>query len=1011
MRRIQAPGIEINEIDKSAYNEQFDESLVDTTSLMCGFADKGQDYEPQYINSMNQFIDAYGYPTNEAERYFYYGAKEVLDNRGQLICAKLPYDNNVLDKICYTTYSLNNKLVEISTVFSIINQDLLNINLSVHQVIPDNSFFDVLNMVKLGKTGFESLAEFNNEKISKYSEDLIDFAFNTCNVSLDRWNTYEKYCKSSFVGVHTFLKLLNYKIPSERDFEQAIETDLNNYLKDEDNYPYTNVHADIPLQNFSDLEDLEKIAIKMYKTYKDKMAISENGESISSLFDYIAKDFVMQKSLFQIKQYFYDLGSYIEPYFNEIKEHDDTDFQKWNSNHYWKIDFSNLSNYIDNERDILSYSYGDIRNIDDTITSYVELKSLDSVDIRTIVEKDGKTRTLSTYNTGFISINDFDKLKVNQAKVPENTLRIYDISRTNYVKNSDNDLECLGILPVVTTAANALYFQKIAKDQYSAEAYNVMAKIQTVFSKGNWKDISENRYYDVDNNDYMFDSVLSCTPIKSGYSDIALQSFPILNYTASHHIDRNYLKQIGIVVFKMTKSPTTNRIQLLPVESFVGSLDYNGKDFGTKAQNFIDFQVNDKSKYINVFSNFKFNDQNYNVKNQPIDDASMFMIKNQTATSLGFYEKDCYKYISLKNSISKPLDRIFDTLRNIDTINIDLVIDGGVSTIAQYIVSTKIKSEKSNNIAKRIEDELGYYDIHSDNSANFNITNQNSTSTWRSILQKYDNFCKNVRKDCMFLADALRPTCITGDQKNIRSSAAGNDIFNTVIQSLRYQINLNTSYGAGYCNWCYVFDNISNMYFWLPPSINAAGKYIYTDTYFNYWDAPAGLNRGILENTYGIAFNPTNDEAGYIYNQSWNYAIQYPIYGYVIEGQKTFQLEKTAFDRVNVRRLFLKMEKLVYRIAKRFCYEGNTSYMRQRFVDTIRPIFEEAIQGSGISEYVIICDERNNKTINIENHELHCTIAVRPVKTIEFIVLNFIAMPQSGSFTEETILNMTPYYS
>jgi len=87
-----------------------------------------------------------------------------------------------------------------------------------------------------------------------------------------------------------------------------------------------------------------------------------------------------------------------------------------------------------------------------------------------------------------------------------------------------------------------------------------MAKIQTVFSKGNWKDISENKYYDVDNNDYMFDSVLSCTPIKSGYSDIALQSFPVLNYTASHHIDRNYLKQIGIVVFKMTKSPTTNRI-------------------------------------------------------------------------------------------------------------------------------------------------------------------------------------------------------------------------------------------------------------------------------------------------------------------------------------------------------------------------------------------------------------------------------------------------------------------
>ena len=81
----------------------------------------------------------------------------------------------------------------------------------------------------------------------------------------------------------------------------------------------------------------------------------------------------------------------------------------------------------------------------------------------------------------------------------------------------------------------------------------------------------------------MFENALKCNKIKSSTSDIALKSFPTIDFTATHKIDRNYLKQIGIVVFKMQKSPTTNRIQLNPVESFVGSLDCNGHDYISKA--------------------------------------------------------------------------------------------------------------------------------------------------------------------------------------------------------------------------------------------------------------------------------------------------------------------------------------------------------------------------------------------------------------------------------------------
>lgn len=1149
MRRIQAPGIEINEIDKSAYNDQFDESLIDTTSLVCGFADKGQDYEAQYINSMNQFVDVYGTPTNEAERYFYYGAKEVLDNRGQLICAKLPYDNDVLDKISYTTYGIAGSLTLLSSPFDIIDQDLVNLNLDVlQQPQRQNSFFDVLNMNKLGRTGFDAINSIDKNAFPKYQADLIDYAFNICHVSLEYWSTYERYFKSSARGIYNFTKLLDYKIAKEYDFCQTLSANLYQDLsyQDHEAIEYGKVST-IPVQNYADLEELYNIAVKMFETYSSKMAqVDDDGNCLKSLYNYITEDFAHTKTLFDIKEYYYDLARIVDPIFEDIKDKDDTEFNRGETNHFWKVDYANLSNYVDdsivvkhvvesdadglfftaleensyvqlttfgspdhialqysydgnkwedypigkilplarfndsvhfrssstgNETfsknstnyykfqmggkiaghgnvqalvsrncyvnavpanffyglfsscgdvlvqspsmpyttvDLLSYSYGDIRNIDDTLTSYVEIKSLDTVDIQRKVEDDGKVRVVSAYNTGLISIQDFDKLKVNSTKVPKNTLRIYDISRCNYLKNSDNDIELIGILPVVTTAGNALYYQQLTKTDSSAKAYNPLAKIQTVYNKkaGTWKDTSDDAYYDESNRNYLFENAFCCNKLQSSSSDQAVKNFPTLNFTATQHLDRNYLKQIGIVVFKMTKSPTTNRILLTPVESFVGSLDYNGKDFNTKAQNFIDNVVNDNSQYINVFSNFEFVDKDSGKQTRPIDDATMFMIKDQTATSLGFYERCCYKRIGLQKSILEPLDRIFESLKNIDTVNIDIVIDAGISTIAQFIKSTK---QTTFDLREGMQYEKGYYDINDDTASNFKVVSEMSTNIWRNILQKYDNFCKNMRRDCMFIADALRPTCLTANQRNVRT-VANTDLLNAVVNKLKYQINLNTSYGAGYCNWFYLYDNFSKTYFWCPPSIKAAGRYIYTDIYYNYWDAPAGLSRGVLENVYGIAFNPTNEEAGSIYNKSWNYAIQYPLQGFVIEGQRTFQIEKTAFDRVNVRRLFLKMEKLVYRIAKRFCYEGNTPYMRQRFVDTIRPIFEEAIQGSGISEYVIICDERNNKTINIENHELHCTIAVRPVKTIEFIVLNFIAMPQSGSFTEETILSMTPYY-
>lgn len=182
---------------------------------------------------------------------------------------------------------------------------------------------------------------------------------------------------------------------------------------------------------------------------------------------------------------------------------------------------------------------------------------------------------------------------------------------------------------------------------------------------------------------------------------------------------------------------------------------------------------------------------------------------------------------------------------------------------------------------------------------------------------------------------------------------------------------VNSSYSAGYLNWFQVLDAATGQFFWCPPSIKAMGVCLYTDRYANYWDAPAGLNRGVVGGAVDVAFNPTNEEAGYIYPNSWNYAVSYPTGGIVIEGQRTFQTNRTALDRINVRRLLLGLEKTTRNYAKYFNYEGNTEWLRERFTDLLDSYFRDVQMGGGLVDFLIICDDRNNTELTIENNELH----------------------------------------
>jgi phage tail sheath protein FI len=271
---------------------------------------------------------------------------------------------------------------------------------------------------------------------------------------------------------------------------------------------------------------------------------------------------------------------------------------------------------------------------------------------------------------------------------------------------------------------------------------------------------------------------------------------------------------------------------------------------------------------------------------------------------------------------------------------------------------------------------------------------------WKTIFNAFENFAKNVRKDCIFISDPLRQIFVNGE--NTKRINLKNSTFNTTIYSPLKKLysTANSSYAVTYGNWVRVYDTAIDKPVWVPASGFVAATYARTDFDDQPWIAPAGLSRGVLSNILDIGFNPNQKQRDFLYTIAINPIVFFPSDGYAVFGQKTLQKKPSAFDRVNVRRLFLTLEKATTQALKYFVFEPNSEFTRTRVVNTLDPIFENAKNTEGLYDYLIVCDERNNTDANIDNNELLVDIYIKPVKAAEFILVNFIATRTGQSFEE-----------
>ena len=474
-----------------------------------------------------------------------------------------------------------------------------------------------------------------------------------------------------------------------------------------------------------------------------------------------------------------------------------------------------------------------------------------------------------------------------------------------------------------------------------------------------------------------------------------IESVPTYNFG-----NASYNDSLVLTLFKIRKSTyQPNVLTYSLVESYIGSLNQNrtiNAPTGGAPQSFyLQNLVNNNSNNIGLFVNpaisslTNWTSLSGNIPGQTVRVAT-------SAANLyaeGVYNPTYTTNSEVIGSVDQKITRALSLVSAPETTTVDLVVDAGLSTI---FANTSGAGLGTNGIQNNYYDDTIYADVASLSSYGTSITLQN----WNTIFNIFNNFCQNTRKDCMFIADPLRQIFVNGANTKTLDNPNNNftlNIYNPLQNSLA---NVDTNYSAIYGNWLKTYNAFSNNYIWVPASGYAAATFANSDTATQPWFAPAGLNRGQLRNVTDIAFNPNQKQRDYLYTISVNPIVLFSGEGYVLFGQKTLQALPSAFDRINVRRLFLVLERATNKALKYFVFEPNTVFTRTRLVNTINPLFDLAKNTQGLYDYLVVCDQRNNTPAVIDNNQLNVDIYIKPVRAAEFILVNFIATTTSQNFNE-----------
>ena len=508
----------------------------------------------------------------------------------------------------------------------------------------------------------------------------------------------------------------------------------------------------------------------------------------------------------------------------------------------------------------------------------------------------------------------------------------------------------------------------------------------------------------------------------------------ITNYNTS---TREFDDTLNVGIFKVRQSvfsKDANELDYLLEEGYNGSIGYYrqiNSELGGPPVNFFLETIENSSRNVDILVNPYVSDifDGIRLNNDGTPSKKVRVITNQlknafTSTSLsatisatagctfdqltaaaatlgyadslyplGAYGETKLDQKSIGNLPAK-VTRALDRIRNDEVFNIDVIAEAGLGTIWTTLCGTS---------STYFDDTKTCADIDALRTSK-DLTNTNARDYYTTIANQFITFCGPIkdggRGDIIFVADPIRQILVTGKQSKVIDDPTKNFSLD-IYWALRHQFeNINTSYAAVYANYMKVYDDYSGLYIYVPSSGFVAAKYASSDSDAGPWSAAAGFNRGIITDAIDLAIAPNQRQRDELYKVNLNPITRFPDQALVVYCQKSLLKKPSAFDRVNVRRTFLYLEKITKEVMKFFLFENNTLFTRSRVLNTLIPFFERVKVSDGLTDYLIVCDERNNTPEVIDNNELVVDIYLKPVRTAEFILINFYATRSDTNFEE-----------
>lgn len=265
----------------------------------------------------------------------------------------------------------------------------------------------------------------------------------------------------------------------------------------------------------------------------------------------------------------------------------------------------------------------------------------------------------------------------------------------------------------------------------------------------------------------------------------------------------------------------------------------------------------------------------------------------------------------------------------------------------------------------------------------------NGTTVSNFMLANYiiDNICE-TRRDCVAL--------ISPDKSTVLNNSGAEAL---TVKAWRGAVH-SSSYAVLDSGYKYQYDKYNDIYRWTPLNGDIAGLCVRTDSTNDAWWSPAGFNRGQIKNLVKLAWNPRKSERDVLFSNGVNPVVTFPGQGTVLYGDKTLQAKPSAFDHINVRRLFIVLEKAISTAAKYQLFDFNDAFTRAQFRNLVTPYLRTIKGRRGITDFYVVCDDTNNTPAIVDSNQFVGDIYIKPARSINFIQLNFIAVPTGVQFSE-----------